>query len=561
MNVSFQYANRNNTSVLLKFDGILNNQTVCLLVDAGEGVDVDSLIDEDENEYLTGILLTHLHLDHYSSLGENLRDGAKIYTSEENEKILDTVLSEANSNAEQRFDTRSIRSAVTPIADSVTIGNSLTITPVPAGHTPGATAFYLEFDTDTGSESILITGDFTRRKVAGYPGLPLHDTDTLILTGATSNNFRDSITDAVDDALQQGVSGSPTLVTASGLNCVHFSYLLGHAIEKSSQSLQVNIVGQAAKLYDALSYDVPNVRAVQQYGPEEVVEAGCITVSGPDIPSSGGSKLLFDEIRDDPNAGLIQLISSNRSEIAESRCTTNQYVLVNHPSMETIENTVELLDPKQVVVTHQTGDGLERYRDQFSTIVWAPKSNRTFNLYEDGEWSPPHWVSDSVIRKFSNDSQTVSLSEVDPSSVTFHRTDVDLEEEGLYPNRLTQLSKNDDRDNKYSTTSPPEPEPDTAALGPEANQSPSGKEVRTDGAAAQPAGDEPTGPSASPSEIEQTLSDIEASIDSIEDQLGNGPEIQARTVHVDSETIVLEVGEDQELPNVGESVVLQRVDE
>jgi len=33
MNVSFQYANRSNTSVLLKFDGILNNQTVCLLTE------------------------------------------------------------------------------------------------------------------------------------------------------------------------------------------------------------------------------------------------------------------------------------------------------------------------------------------------------------------------------------------------------------------------------------------------------------------------------------------------------------------------------------------------
>jgi putative mRNA 3-end processing factor len=561
MNVSFQYANRSNTSILLKFDGILNNQTVCLLVDAGEGVDVDSLIDEDENEYLTGILLTHLHLDHYSSLEENLRDGAKIYTSKENEKILDTVLFEANSNAEQKFDTHSIQAAVTSIPDSVTIGNSLTITPVPAGHTPGATAFYLEFETGTETESILITGDFTRWKVAGYPGLPLHDTDTLILTGASSNNFRDSITDAMDDTLQQGVSGSPTLVTASGLNCVHFTYLLSHVIEEYSQSLQVNIVGQAAKLYDALNYDLSNVRSVQQYEPNEVVDAGCITVSGPDIPNSGGSKLLFDEIRDDPNAGLIQLISSNRGEIAESRCTTNQYVLVNHPSMETIKNTVELLDPKQVVVTHQTGDDLERYRDQFPTIVWAPKSNKAFNLYEDGEWSPPHWVSDSVIRKFSNDSQTVTLSEVDPSSVTFQRTGVDLEEEGLYPDRLTQFSENNDRDNKYSTTSPPEPEPDTAAPDPETSQSRSGKEVRTDGAATQPAGGKPTEPGPSPSEIEQTLSDIESSIDSIEEQLKNGPDIRARTVHVDSETIILKTDENQELPYVGESVVLKRVNQ
>jgi putative mRNA 3-end processing factor len=560
MKISFQYANRSNTSVLLKIDGVLNNQTVCFLVDAGEGVDIDSLIDEDKNEYLTGVLLTHLHLDHYSTLGENLRDGAKIYTSEENEKILDTVLSEANSNAEQNFDRQSIRSAVTPVADSVTIGNNLTITPVPAGHTPGATAFYLEFDTGNGTETILITGDFTRRKVAGYPGLSLHDTDTLILTGATSNDFRDSLTAAVDDALQQGVSGSPTLVTASGLNCVHFTYLLGHAIKESSQSLQINIVGQAAKLYDALSYDVPNVIAIQQYDPAEVVEAGCITVSGPDIPNSGGSKLLFDEIRDDPNAGLVQLISSNRSEIAESRCTTNQYVLVNHPSMETIENTVELLDPKQVVVTHQTGDDLERYRDQFSTIVWAPKSNKTFNLYEDGKWSPPHWVSDGVIKKFSSDSQTVSLSAVQPSSISFERGDTDLEEEGIYPDRLTQLSEHEGQNNKYSTTTSPEPEPENPPMSPETGQSPSGKEVRTDGAAAQPA-TEPVETGDTPSGIEETLRDIESSLDSIQGKLQSRSEIRARAVHVDSETIVLRTVSAEEMPDVGEPVALQRLGE
>jgi len=46
----------------------------------------------------------------------------------------------------------------------------LNIKPVPAGHTPGATGFYIEFEHNDEKETILITGDFTRRSVAGYSG-------------------------------------------------------------------------------------------------------------------------------------------------------------------------------------------------------------------------------------------------------------------------------------------------------------------------------------------------------------------------------------------------------
>ncbi len=564
MNISFQYANRNNTSVLLKFDGVIENQTICLLVDAGEGVDVDSLIDEEEDEYLTGILLTHLHLDHYVSLDENLRDGAKIYTSEENKELLDTVLSEANSNRDSSFNTQKIQSAIKPIPDGVTIGGELEIIPVPAGHTPGATGFYIEFEGSDGTETILITGDFTRRKVAGYPGLPLCDTDTLILTGATSDNFRDSVTKAVDKALEQGVSGSPALVTASGLNSVHFAYLLGHTIEQSSHSLQVNIVGQAAKLYDALDYAVPNVNSIREYDPENVVNEGCITISGPDIPSSGGSKLLFDEIRDDPNAGLIQLISSNRSEIADSRCTVNQYMVVNHPKMETIEDTIELLNPSQVIVTHQTGSDLEQFRDQFSAVVWAPKSNNTFTFYQNGEQSPPHWVSNSVVKKFQNESQSVELPSVDTSARDFDRSDVNLNEEGLNLDELTLLKDSNESRCKYSTTTSPSEasKQDELEAGPAAERS---KLVKTDGAVKPPeaSAEPPTKPESAIEEgqenndLQDTLFEIKDQLSKVEAAVDEDDGLTATTVHVDDETLVLKVDDGQNLPDIGDPVVIK----
>lgn len=560
MNVSFQYANRNNTSVLLKFDGVIDNQTVCLLVDAGEGVDVDNLINEDQNEYLTGVLLTHLHLDHYTTLDKNLRDGAKIYTSDENKKLLNTVLTEASSNRDNTFNTRKIRSSVEPISDSVTIGGELTITPVPVGHAPGATGFYIEFEGDDGTETILVTGDFTRREVAGYSGLSLHDTDTLILTGATCDDFRESITSAVSKTIEQGVSGSPTLVTASGLNSVHFAYLLGHTIKQASQPLQVNIVGQAAKLYDALDYTVPNVNSIQEYDAEDVVDEGCITISGPDTPNCGGSELLFDEIRSDPNAGLIQLVSSNRGEIAESRCTVNQYMIVNHPTMETIDETIELLDPKQVIVTHQTGSDLERYRDQFSTVVWAPKSNKTFTFYKNGEQKSPYWVSDSVIKNFKSNDQAIELPSVTASANNFERTEPNLAEEGLNIDELALLAERDNSEYKYSTsTTTPEVEKSEEPSTADTSCNPSG-ELMTDGAAKSPQGNigsNQSSPSKDQGESEYTLSELKTQLDKIEEAVVSEDGVAATTVHVDNETLVLKINDNSDLPDVGESVIIQ----
>lgn len=559
MNVSFQYANRNNTSVLLKFDGVIENQTVCLLVDAGEGVDVDSLINEHQNEYLTGVLLTHLHLDHYTTLDKNLRDGAKIYTSDENEKLLNTVLTEASSNRDSTFNTQKIQSSVEAISDSVTIGGELTITPVPAGHAPGATGFYIEFEGADGTETILVTGDFTRRSVAGYPGLPLHDTDTLLLTGATCDNFRDSATEAVDKSIEQALSGSPSLVTASGLNGVHFAYLLGHTIKEASQPIQVNIVGQAAKLYDALDYSVPNVNSIQEYNPGDVVGEGYITISGPDIPNRGGSKLLFDEIRNDPNAGLVQLVSSNRSEIAESRCTVNQYMIVNHPTSETISDTIELLDPKQVIISHQTGDDLERYRDQFSTVVWAPKSNNTFTFYKDGAQSPPHWISEGVIETFNSSERTIELPDVDPSVNDFGRTNTDLEKEGINTNDLTLLTEDSDTDCKYSTTTTGTPAEEASNQPPVATAGTRSGGLRADGAAV-PADTGP-GPEVGQGtedqlQTEYTLSELKEQLDKIEEAVTTESGLTATTVHVDNETLVLKVDDNSELPEIGESVTI-----
>ena len=61
MRVSYQHANPHNCreSTLVRFYDEIRDEMTCILVDIGDGVDVDALPGEDE--YLSAICLTHAH--------------------------------------------------------------------------------------------------------------------------------------------------------------------------------------------------------------------------------------------------------------------------------------------------------------------------------------------------------------------------------------------------------------------------------------------------------------------------------------------------------------------
>lgn len=469
MNVSFQHANQGKTSTLLRFKPDLSNQTFCLLIDSGPGVDVDELLSEDE--YLTGILLTHLHRDHYATLDDNLQDGANIYTSRHNAGALSTILGDANVHREKTINLSKVEEALTPIEGSTTIGGCLTITPVPAGHTPGATAFHIEFETENGeSEDILITGDFTRRPVAGYPGLELRNADTLILTGATSDSFEESATEALDETLKRSTAGSNALVTATGTNCLHFAYLLGHTLAKCEEESQIAIAGQAAKIYDVFNYDIPNVTAVPEYSNRNLFDDFQTVITGPQQPTVGGAKKLFNEIKNNPNDILIQLVNEDKINIGGCRCTVKDYSFINHPTDETIQETVEILDPKQVIVTHQTGSDLKRYRDDFNRIVWAPSDSRPHTVYENSEPTIPDWMDDDVAEGLNGTPQRVKVESPTPEPLTdlqpttseqpaelFKRQSPDIEAEGVNTNQIVLLAsqRRPSTECKYSSQDAP----------------------------------------------------------------------------------------------------------
>ena len=541
MNISYQYANKENTSILLKFEGLLQNQTCCFLIDSGDGVDVDSLLGE--NEYLTGILLTHLHRDHYNSISDNLRDGAKLYSSKENIDLLETVLTTANNHHSKGIDIDSVMDSAEAITNSTKLLGDLTISTVPAGHTPGATSFYIQFEKGGKTETILITGDFTRRSVAGYPGLKPHNTDCIILTGATEDSFEENLTEATKKIVQHSHSGSPTLVTASGLNSVHIAYILGNAIENKGNTTQISIVGQAAKIYQKLGYDVPHVSAFPTYDSKTVLDKSEITISGPDTPTSGGSKKLFDEIRDNKNAALYQLISGNEEDIGEYNCTVNQYKYINHPSQETIDQLVRLLNPKQLIVTHQNGSDLRKYRDKYNSVVWACNDNREHTFYRNKNWIAPEWVNDRTAKNLLNDTSNTKLEipKLDTDSIEFSRQDLNFESEGVDVNKVFPDERYKGK-TKYTTEPQSEKEADAGIN--DRSRAKNGGSASSETEAS---------PSSEEADMEEKINDILERLEELEQD--GQKENTAEVVHKDKETVVLKLDKNGDI-NIGDEMKL-----
>jgi putative mRNA 3-end processing factor len=466
MNVSYQHANpyAGNESFLLRFDPDgSQTQTACVLVDAGQNVEVDELLADDE--YLTAIVLTHAHSDHYQSLAANLRDGAPIYTSEGTARILESVLNEAQRHTGNINDTGAVLNALEPLDGWESPVEGLRIAPVPAGHTPGAAGFVLQFESDSERKTILATGDWTWERAAGYPGfdaaLPV-DVGAVFLTAATNDAYETSLTESVGTICERASAGSPVLLSASGLTGVQYAYLLGHLARELSQPLSIILVGQAAKLYGDLDYDVPNVEAVREFDdPDVVLGPETVTVAGPEVPTEGSSGRLFGEIRDDPNATLVQAVAAGNALVPSAQCTTHDFEVVAHPTEVEIDTLVEDLDPAQVVITHQRERAGNRYKDKYNSFVWATDDESEYTIYEDSRWVAPPWMTTESIAYVNrgNDSdgsawlgETFAGPEEEiPLPACERREEVDLVAEGLDMDILEQ---------RLRPSQPPEQQPD-----------------------------------------------------------------------------------------------------
>lgn len=400
MRFSYQVANPRSggESYLLRFEGALDGQTACVLVDSGQGVDLDSLLGDDE--YLTAVLLTHAHLDHYVSLSKTLRHGAPVYASQPTANVLEHVLTEGEKNYDIG-DSDDVLDALTPVTEWTSLLAEVDVRAVPAGHVPGGAGFVFRFRDDEEYNHVFVTGDFTTRTAGGYPGLATTfpaDVDALITNGTTRNGVERTLTDATSTALRRAEEGSTVLLTASGLTGVSMAYRLGHLSDQLDCSVPITLVGQAAKLYEDLDYDVPNVETVPVFdGVSELLARGRITISGPEIPVEGSSRTLFSAIEDDAAATLVQLTGGATNPVESASCTVYDFELVNHPTLDTVDSVVSALDPIQIVVGHGTRRQLNQYRGRYDDgFVWLGATDDENVLYDDGRWLAPPWLDEAA---------------------------------------------------------------------------------------------------------------------------------------------------------------------
>jgi putative mRNA 3-end processing factor len=387
---------------LIRLHDRIRDQTACLLVDASPGVDVSSLIDIEDDEYLAGILLTHAHLDHYETLPENHVQNAPIYAFRDTARILDDVLHEARTHHDLG-PVDDVLGAVEPIDDWTSIVDGVRVRPIPAGHAPGAAGFLIQFQDDGTAQTLLATGDFTTRDAAGYRGFTTDlgvDVDAVFLTASTNDGVPETVTDVVSRALARARAGSQTLVTAGALQGVHLATLLAETAARFDASVPITLVGQAAKVATTLGYDLPNTEFVETFqDPSTCLEHGRITIAGPAVPIDGSAKRLFETIEADGGATLLQVTSGGIDPVDSAGCTVDAFRLSNHPSRDTIDEVVEELLPTHVVIVHQTGRAADRFKDSYDSFVWATNDDLEHTLYEDGRWCAPPWVTKNTERR------------------------------------------------------------------------------------------------------------------------------------------------------------------
>ncbi len=444
MYVSHQHANvRNgNESSLLRFTAD-DGTRACVLIDSGAGVDIDSLLDEDE--YLTAILLTHAHIDHYRTLATNTTHSAPIYTAPSTATILEHALPEAQKDNDLG-NVQNALEAIEPITTWTSILNDLAVRPVPAGHAPGGAGFLLRFRDENESaqrldteQHILATGDFTTRPCAGYGGLPTEypfEIDAVLLNVPTSDSPTTVRNESIRTVLERAAAGSRVVLACSSLTGVRYAALLGTIIDTLDRRIPVSIVGQAAKLYQSLEIDVPGVDAYNVFeSPTEVLEHGGITISGPSTPESGSTKRLFRTIKRDPDGVFVQLSANEQSGVSDGHCTTYSYECSNHPNSTTIDALVEQLAPKEVVIKHASGYRLKELQRRFDhCFTWGTNDSDRYRLYDNGEWQAPRWISEKAAKQIrTNQWQAVQESSTPTNGElsAVGRGEIDVEAEGV----------------------------------------------------------------------------------------------------------------------------------
>jgi putative mRNA 3-end processing factor len=402
MNLSYQAVNPDSgdCSFLLRFQ-TQGGENPTILVDPGKGVDVSNQLRP--GDYLAGVLLTHLHRDHYSSLPENVHAGTRIYTSAINRTLLEDVFVDCD-HVDQptagewatagSFDTIQTPSTWTRITDEIHVRL------LPVGHAFGATGFAVRFPGEMHQKHIMITGDLSLNNVAGMPGAPTNIPfqPDVLFANAPKNALsqENAVTDILGEILKQR-QDSCVLVGASSLVSIQFALLLDKILQAATESFDIVLVGLAAAIHEALDFETGIRTYPQPSEVESLAKPGTVLFAGAENLEAGYAEQIHHYLSQ-VGGTTLQVVGHERSEEQRQRNSTIAYQYSQHPTEGELLKYITRLDPIHVIFGHGGSDELSgRVRD---CITWQSKGDTSDRaLYTDGDgWVGPPWLSQSAVR-------------------------------------------------------------------------------------------------------------------------------------------------------------------
>lgn len=478
--------NENDDAFLLKFDEPFHDTVECVLFDAGEGTDVDQQLQD--NETLIGIVITHAHFDHITSLPKIVASypDVPIYTSPDTAAILEAMVEQAVCSSDQSTYQNSqwwswdnltpelkntIIEQLTPTTEMFSIGdsNAIELLPIPAGHLSGATAYLVQYMVGNDHVRTLVTGDFSESTFAAHPSafvdpvIDYLDVDVLVTNAAFRDGNADppetQLTALLAQVINRAEQGQSVLITASGTTGVRLAYWLEQLHDRYQQVPPTKLLGYSARVYSALSYPDSHIQLHPDYDPSTITDTGSITITAPESPNKGGAKVICNQLQSDPNSVIFQAqsggaISTPNFDPAES------YFLSSHPTKKTFLSMIKGLKPTHTILNHSNHGKAQLVDDIQSTIAISTEHKyEEYLLYNNNIPQVPDQIPNGVGKTILTDHHTQgeSVSTIDISSLPSVTDEITAPENGsVIVNEIeknTNLTTPSTTDNKQPTAS------------------------------------------------------------------------------------------------------------
>ncbi|WP_330631531.1 MBL fold metallo-hydrolase [Halocatena halophila] len=421
-------------SFCLRFEGVVPDGVGCLLFNAGRGVDVESILDDDRGEKLLGIVLTSAHPECYSSLDTNVAEDVPIYTTRETAQIVAASLT--GSKARSMDHPERILDQFVVIDGWNQLLEGLSVHPVPVGHAPGAAGFLFEIDDGNTFRTVLVANEYTEESAAGFQGLnlpPELDLDAVVLDAPDETHSPNSLTEACSVICDRVSTASSVLVTADEPTALHVTALLGELSNELGTPETTIPVGRIGALWEQLGYTNQTVRPMPDGAPP--LDGNGVVVATPATPIEGRSKRLFDGLVDDPSAAVIRLTHRDATPMAAARCMAQSLPWRHGPTKSSMASILESLDPVQVILANRTATATTATPIQRDSFVWEVSDDLVYTLFDGSEWVAPAELdaeTASRIRRQQPDRYDApQMSEYGPSIDLPRREGVDITTEGI----------------------------------------------------------------------------------------------------------------------------------